>query len=143
MDNIELDKEFKEFPFKYHFKYASVYSKDEIEDWQFRDDSDEIEEDELEKYTINNSRIGILDFTDKFIAVMITKNCNFYGHEDDMTTDSVNYFEIDDNKHYSPSQEPTDAIYNYVNAGGCELENVDELKELVEKYKLNHLLTSA
>lgn len=138
--------DFSDFPHVKKFDRATVYSKTKFFKWEFRDLSEDIEDGELEKFDIyKDTRIGILseDEDDVDTIVIFTKDSHFYGHENSMTTDSVNIFELEDNVHYVPAQEPVDLIESgYENGGGSELEHKDRLKSIVKKYKLDHFLIS-
>lgn len=145
-ENFTSDGEFSEFPYVKKFKCAIVYSKEEFMEHEFGDESEEIEDDELGKFDIyKDTRIGILSVyeDDLETVIVFTDDSFFYGYEDNMTTDSVNYFEMEPDVHYVPAQEPVDLMdTGYENGGGMPLEHKDELKKLAQKYNLDHFLIS-
>jgi len=135
---FELDNEFLGiFKNVYHFKYASIYSKEPIEDWEFNDCSEEIEEEEIEKDNVGKTRIGVVSYDedDIDIIIIIKKPTKVYGEF--WTTDSIFYLEVDDNKHYVPAQEPVDCIDDWENGGGSRLEESDKLETLSKLYDLD------
>lgn len=138
--------DFSDFPYAKKFDRATVYSKNEFYKREFRDLSEDIEDDELEKFDIDkDTRIGILSAYEDDVdtIVIFTKDSYFYGHEDSMTTDDINIFELEDGIHYVPAQEPVDLIESdYENGGGSELEHKVKLKSITKKYKLDHFLIS-
>ncbi len=144
MKNFNDFEDFSAFPYVKEFDRATIYSKSKFSKWEFRDLAEDIEEDELEKFDMyKDTRIGILsDKKDDVRTILIFKKDScFYGHEDSMTTDCINIFELEDNVHYVPAQEPVDLIESgYKSGGGSKLKHADELKKLVKQYKLDHFL---
>lgn len=140
-----IDDLSKDFPHVYKFDYATVYSKRKLDDWQFRDETEGIEEDNFvsEKIT-KGTRIGAIDAGDTKInsIIVITSDTVFYNNGGGMTNDSVSYFEVAKNSHFCPAQEPVDILEDWGGIGIYENDEQEQIELLAKKYKLDHLLLS-
>jgi hypothetical protein len=138
----DFKDDFKDFPFVRTFDKCTIYSKDEIEDWNFRIDKCDYEKYKLKK----GKRIGVNDDpikSDVTIIIVVNKNINYYNSMGGtgLTSDGVIYFEVEKGTLYAPAQEPYDVIpYGFV---VYDVDDGEIYEELTKKYKLDYLLISA
>lgn len=143
----------KDFPFKEVFKNVIIWRKEQhtyTSDCYEKIDKDEQEEFSCSLFPITKgTRIGILEYVSGFTEdgaeiieiIEYIKDGFFYAQENNFTDDGVITFVVEGNKGYFPVQEPCDVMDTEI--GVNHIGNASEIKELIKKYKLNHLLEGA
>ena len=142
---IPVDDLSSDFPYVYKFDFAIVYSRDKLDKWQFRDETEEIEDENYTPDKISSgTRIGTIDAGDNDIKsiIVFTSDSVFFNNGDGMTNDGISYFQLSKNVHYVPAQEPIDVMDDWDGIGLYDKNEKQKIELSAKKYKLNHLLLS-
>jgi hypothetical protein len=129
-----------DFPYQEKLQFATIYSKEpkSLPICDMEISSDEELEDYNKLELIAGTRIGILNEKmhageEEISEVIVIEEDTYYYSQDDMTTDGIAVFELEDDMGYVPAQEPQDVLE--VGNPGC-IENFKQIKKSAKLYGL-------